>query len=142
MPVLSTVVDELTQKLPKIVSAHAHVAADYAIAGSFLAAGTWFWRRNREAAFGALICGGSALGLAVFTSYPGHKTGHKKRLISFPAHRKFEVGLAAMIATMPEFVHFEKSRRYFLTKAGILTAISNMTCFVCPRTPSEKGHRK
>jgi hypothetical protein len=43
MPVLSVVVDELTQKLPKIVSAQAHVAADYAIAGWFLAAGTWFW---------------------------------------------------------------------------------------------------
>ncbi len=71
MPVLSTVVDELTQKLPKIVAADAHVAADYAIAGSFLAAGTWFWRRNRPAALGALICGGSALGLAVLTSYPG-----------------------------------------------------------------------
>ena len=129
MPVLSTVVDELTQKLPKIVSAHAHVAADYAIAGSFLAAGTWFWRRNRPAAFGALICGGSALGLAVLTSYPGHK----KRLISFPVHGKLEVGLAAMIATMPEFLRFEKNRGYFLTKAAILTAVSNMTCFACSR---------
>jgi hypothetical protein len=128
MPVLSTVVDELTQKLPKMVSAHAHLAADYAIAGSFLAAGTWFWRRNREAAFGALICGGSALGLALLTSYPGHK----KRLITFPVHGKLEVGLAAMIATMPEFLRFEKNRGYFLTQAGILTAISNMTCFACP----------
>jgi hypothetical protein len=129
MPVLSTLVDELTQTLPKIVSTHAHVAADYAIAGSFLAAGTWFWRRNREAGLGALICGGSALGLAVLTSYPGHK----KRLISFPVHGKLEVGLAAMIATMPEFLRFEKNRGYFLTKAGILTAVSNMTCFAHPR---------
>ncbi len=129
MPVLSTVVDELTQKLPKIVAADAHVAADYAIAGSFLAAGTWFWRRNRPAARGALICGGSALGLAVLTSYPGHK----KRLISFPIHGKLEVGLAAMIATMPEFLRFEKNRGYFLTKAAILIAVSNMTCFACSR---------
>jgi hypothetical protein len=129
MPVLSTVVDELTQKLPKIVAADAHVAADYAIAGSFLVAGTWFWRRNRPAALGALICGGSALGLAVLTSYPGHK----KRLINFPVHGKLEVGLAAMIATMPEFLRFEKNRGYFLTKAAILTAVSNMTCFASSR---------
>lgn len=131
MAVLPRVADVLTQKLPKILPSKVHLAADYAIAGSFVAAGTWFWRRNRRAAWGALLCGGSACGLALLTSYPGRE----RRVITFPLHGKLEIGLAALIATMPEFLHFERDpeKKFFLVKAGILTAVSNLTCFSTSR---------
>jgi len=127
MPVLPSVADVLTQKLPKILPSKVHLLADYVIAGSFAAAGIWFWRRKRRAAWGALICGGSAFGLALLTSYPGRD----RRAITFPLHGKIEIGLAALVATMPEFLHFEKDpeKKFFLTEAGILTIVSNQTCF-------------
>jgi hypothetical protein len=140
MPVLTSLADVLTRKLPKVVSSDAHLAADYIVAGSFLAAGTWFLlRQNRRAALAAWICGGSALGLAFLTSYPGHP----KRPIPFHLHGRMEIGLAAMIATMPEFLRFEKDRekRYFLVKAGVLTALTNLSSFA-PRYPERISPRK
>jgi hypothetical protein len=127
MPVLTSAADVLTRKLPKLVSQDAHLTIDYAVAGSLFAAGAWYWRRDRKAAFGSAICGASALGLALLTSNPGGS----KRAISFPLHRKLENGLSAMIATMPEFLHLEKGRgkKHFLITAGVLTVISNLTDF-------------
>ena len=127
MPVLSSTADVLTRKLPKVIEGKAHLAVDYAVAGSLFATGSWYWRRNRRAALGALACGASCVGLALLTSYPGRK----KKSISFPLHGKIETGLAAMIATMPEFLRIEgeRERRYFLTTAGILTVASNLTRF-------------
>jgi uncharacterized membrane protein len=127
MPVLTNAADALTRKLPKVIEGKAHLAVDYAVGGSLLAAGTWFWRRKRRAALGALVSGASCVGLALLTSYPGRK----KKTISFPLHGKIETGLAAMIATMPEFLRIEgeREKRYFLTTAGILTVASNLTRF-------------
>ena len=138
MPVLTSMADVITRKLPKVVSSEAHLAADYILAGSFLAAGTWFLlRRNHRAALAACICGGSTLGLVLLTSYPGRP----KRPIPFRFHGRIETGLAAMIATMPEFLRFENDheRRYFLLKAGVLTVLSNLSSFA-PRYRSGSGH--
>jgi hypothetical protein len=140
MPVLTSMADVITRKLPKVVSSEAHLAADYILAGSFLAAGTWFLlRQNRRAALAACICGGSTLGLALLTSYPGHP----KRPIPFRFHGRIETGLAAMIATMPEFLRFENDRekRYFLRKAGVLTVLSNLSSFA-PRYPERIRPRR
>jgi len=133
MPVLTSAVDVLTRRLPKLFSQDAHLAIDYAIAGSLFAAGVWYWRRNRKAALGSAICGASTLGLALLTSTPGGS----KRGISFPLHRQVENGLSAMIATMPEFLHLEKGRgrKHFLITAGVLTVLSNLTQFESHRTP-------
>jgi hypothetical protein len=127
MPVLTSAADVLTRKLPKLISQDAHLAIDYAVAGSLFAAGAWHWRRDRRAAFGSAICGASTLGLALMTS----SSGGSKRAISFPLHRKLENGLSAMIATMPEFLHLEKGRgrKHFLITAGVLTLLSNLTEF-------------
>jgi hypothetical protein len=128
MPVLTSAADVLTRKFPKIVSPDAHLAADYLIAGAFFAAGAWFFlRKNRRAGLGAWICGGSTLGLTLLTSYPG---GARKP-IPYGLHGRIETGLAAMTATMPEFLRFEDDREkgYFLLKAGILTVLSNLTAF-------------
>ena len=127
MTVLTSAVDVLTRRLPKLFSQDAHLAIDYAIAGSLFAAGVWYWRRNRKAALGSAICGASTLGLALLTSTPGGS----KRGISFPLHRQVENGLSAMIATMPEFLQLEKGRgrKHFLITAGVLTVVSNLTQF-------------
>lgn len=126
MPVLPRAADVFTRKLPKLFSATAHRRADYAFAASFALAGAWFWRKDRQAALAAWLSGGSILGLSLLTDYPGHKKG----IIDFALHEKLEVAIAAMIATMPELVDVKpEARRYFATKAGILTAVSNLTAF-------------
>lgn len=127
MPVLPSTADVVTRNLPKLFSPRAHRAADYAMGASFALAGAWFWRRNRPAALAAWICGGSILGLTLLTSYPDRQ----KRLLDFRFHEKLEVGIAALVATMPEFLDIreDRARRYFRTKAGILTLISNLTSY-------------
>lgn len=127
MAILKSAADVATRRLPKLLTAEAHQAADYVLVGSFAAAGAWFWRRNRRAALASWISGGSLLGLTLLTSYPGKS----RRYLAFPLHGKMETGMAAMVAAMPEFLRLEddKERHFFTIKAGILTVISNLTAF-------------
>jgi hypothetical protein len=137
MPVLTSAADVATRRLPKVFTADAHHAADYLLAGSFIAAGAWFWRRNRRAALASWISAGSLLGLTMLTSYPGRN----RRYLAFPLHGKIETGMAAMVAAMPEFLRLEddKERHFFTVKAGLLTVISNLTSF--SERPSSRNRR-
>jgi uncharacterized membrane protein len=127
MSALTKTADIATRRLPKVFTPSAHRAADYLLVGSFVAAGAWFFRRNRRAALGAWISGASLLGLTLLTSYSGKRRGH----LAFPLHGKIETGMAAMVAAMPEFLRLQddKERHYFTVKAGLLTVISNLTAF-------------
>jgi len=127
MSVLTSAADVATRRLPKLFTADAHHAADYLMVGSFAAAGLWFFRRNRRAALASWISGASLLGLTLLTSYPGKE----RRYLAFPLHGKIETGMAAMVASMPEFLRLEdeKERHYFTVKAGLLTVLSNLTSF-------------
>jgi len=137
MPVLSSAADVATRRLPKLFSPDAHHAADYLLVGSFVAAGGWFWRRNRRAALASWISAGSLLGLTMLTSYPGKS----RRYLAFPLHGKIETGMAAMVAAMPEFLRLEddKERQFFTIEAGLLTVISNLTTF--SEKPSSRTRR-
>lgn len=127
MSVLTSTTNIATRRLPKVLPPTAHQAADYLLVGSFAAAGAWFFRRNPRAALGAWISGASLLGLTLLTRYPGKRRNY----VPFPLHGKIEVGMAALVAAMPEFLRFGdgKERRYFTMKAGLLTVLSNLTAF-------------
>jgi len=127
MSVLTSTTDIATRRLPKVLPPTAHQAADYLLVGSFAADGAWFFRRNPRAALGAWISGASLLGLTLLTRYPGKRRNY----VPFPLHGKIEVGMAALVAAMPEFLRFGdgKERRYFTMKAGLLTVLSNLTAF-------------
>ena len=130
MPVLASTADILSRHLPKLFSTRAHRAADYVMGASFALAGAWFWRKNRSAAAASWISGGSILALTVMTSYPGRP----KRLLNVALHEKLEVGIAALVATMPEFLDLRdhRVRQYFRSQAAILTLIFNLTSFAPP----------
>jgi hypothetical protein len=130
MPILTGAVDQITQRFPKVVSPKAHAAIDYLTIGSFLVAGALFWRKNKRAAIASLLCGGAELAVNLLTDYPGGRS----RLISFPTHAKVDIGLAAVAATMPEFMGFphKNERRFFSVQAGIITAAANLTDFADP----------
>jgi hypothetical protein len=125
MPISSALIDEATRRSPKFISPKVHAAIDYLMIGAFFVSGALFWCRNRRAGFGALLCGGAELANSLLTDYPGGIG----RTISFPLHRKIDFGLAAMTATMPEFLSFQghPENRFFVTQAAMITAITNLT---------------
>lgn len=108
-------------------SPRAHAVLDYITVGTFLIGAGLFWQRNRRAALAALICGGSELGVSLLTDYPG---GITKR-ITFEKHSKIDLGLAAMTATMPQFLAFkdDTERKFFLAQGMVITAVTELTEF-------------
>lgn len=114
-------------RMPKMISPRVHSALDYAVAGSFLLMGALFWKRNRRAAVGALLCGGATAAVSLLTDYPGGA----QKLISYPMHGQIDTGLIAMTAAMPKLVNIENDReaKFFARQAMAKTAITAMTNF-------------
>ena len=131
MAISTSVADALTKRLPKVVSPKGHAIADYLTIAGFFVAGALFWRVNKRAALASFMCGGAELAVNLVTDYPGGV----RPVISFPLHGKMDLGMAAMTATIPEFMGFAKERQrgFFLAQAGIITATTNLTNFSRPR---------
>ena len=127
MPVSTGLANAATRYMPKMISPKGHALTDYAVAGTFLLMGALFWRRNKRASLGALVCGGAGLANNLLTDYPGGVS----KTISFPVHGKIDVGLAGMTALMPEFMAFnyEPEKRFFIGQAALMTAVANLTDF-------------
>jgi hypothetical protein len=132
MPILNTAAKLLAKPVPKFISPRAHAVLDYITVGSFLMSAGWLWSRNKRAALAALICGGAELALGLLTDYPGGV----KKAISFHTHGEIDWGLAAMVATMPEFLAFkdDHERKLFLAHGAMITALRELTEF--PEKPS------
>ena len=120
-------------RLPKKINPRVHAALDYAVAGSFLLAGAFFWKRNRRAAIGSLLCGGATGAVSLLTDYSG--TGGKP--ISYAMHGQIDTGLIAMTAAMPRLVRIgdDREAKFFSAEAAAKTAITAMTNF-------ENGRRR
>jgi hypothetical protein len=125
MALLNSAVSLATKKLPKAVTPKGHAVIDYLTVGAFLVTGALYWRRHKRAALSAFICGGAELALSLITDYPGGV----KKVISFPTHCKVDLGLAAMTATMPEFMGFkdDREKRFFLAQSAGITLAANLT---------------
>lgn len=134
MPVLNSVVRTAVKPVPRFIRPKARAILDYAMAGSFFLAAGLFWRRNKRAAIGALVCGGAELGIALLTDYPGGT----KKVIHFPARRDIDMGMSAMLAATPEFFAFdhEPEKKFFIGQAAVLTAANELTRF------PERVHRE
>jgi len=137
MPILNSVTRAAMKPVPRMLSPRAHSIADYIMVGSFFAGGGWFWRRSKRAALASLICGMTQLAVSLLTDYPGGV----KRVISFRAHRDIDLGLAAMAATMPEFLAFkdEPEKKFFLAHGALITGIAEVTQFPDKPQRAEKG---
>src|SRR5207245_9090816 len=124
MPILNSVAKAVAKPLPKVISPKGHAIADYVTVGSFLIAGAMFWSRSKRAALSALVCGGAELAVSLLTDYPGGV----KKVISFPLHGKIDMGLAAMAATMPEFMAFEDEREttFFRAQGVAIKAVNGL----------------
>lgn len=114
-------------RMPKKISPRVHSALDYAVAGSFLLMGALFWKRNRRAAIGSLLCGGATAAVSLLTDYPGGV----RKVIPYAMHGQIDGGLIAMTAAMPRLVKIENDRaaKFFSRQAIAKTAIVAMTNF-------------
>lgn len=127
MPVLNKVAKIALKPLPRMISSRAHAAVDYVIVTSFLAAAATFWRRNKRAAVASLLCGGAKLAVTLLTDYPGGV----RKAIPFGHRHEIDLGLAAMTATMPEFLAFKDrpEKNFFLAEGVLITAANELTRF-------------
>jgi len=123
-------------RMPKKISPRVHAALDYAIAGSFLLAGALFWKRNRRAAVGSLLCGGATAAVSLLTDYPGGV----RKVIPYSMHGQIDTGLVAMTAAMPRLVNIEGDReaKFFSRQAVVKTAITAMTNFDYGKTRNSR----
>lgn len=127
MPMLNRFVKAATKPIPDMITPRGHAVVDYMIAGAFFAAAAFFWRRNKRAAVGSLLCGSAQLGVSALTDYPGGVRGP----IRFLTRRSLDLGLAAMTATMPEFLDFkgEPPQKFFTAQGAIITLANGLTQF-------------
>lgn len=125
MAMLNSVARAVTKPLPRVISPRSHSVLDYVTAGIFLASAGFFWRRNRRAAVASLVSGTAVAALSALTAYPGGDDG----VFDLEKHRDIEVGLAAMVAAMPEFFSFadEPEKNFFLVQGVLMTCISELT---------------
>lgn len=114
-------------RMPKKISPRVHAALDYAVAGSFVMAAAVFWKRNRRAAVGSLLCGGATAALSLLTDYPGGA----RKVIPYAMHGQIDTGLVAMTAAMPKLVNIvdDREAKFFARQAMAKTAITAMTNF-------------
>jgi hypothetical protein len=125
MAMLNTVAKAITKPMPRMISPKSHAMLDYLTAGVFLASAGFFWRRNKRAAIASLVSGTAVAAVSALTEYPGGVNG----VFGLEKHRNIEVGLAAMVATMPEFFSFgdEPERNFFRIQGVLMTCISELT---------------
>jgi hypothetical protein len=127
MAMLSKLVKMAIKPLPDMISPKGHAVIDYMVAGAFFATAGLFWRQNKRAAVGSLLCGGAQLGVSMLTDYPGGV----RRAISFSTRRELDRGLAQMAAAMPQFLDFEDEpqRKFFATQGVLITVANELTQF-------------
>ncbi len=115
------------RRIPKIIKPRTHAVLDYAVAGGFLLMAARFWKSNRRAAVGSLICGTGAAANAMLTDYPGGVF----RLMDYKRHGRIDSGLAAVTAAAPRFLGFddEPEARFFALQALTETAVTSMSDF-------------
>jgi hypothetical protein len=136
MPILNSAARLAAKPFPQAIPPQAHAIIDYISVACFLVSGAWFFGRNKRAAVGALVSGGAALVINLLTDYPG---GLRKS-INFPTHRDIDFGLAAMAASMPEFLAFKDDdpRKFFLIQGMLISAVAELTKCSGKATRGEK----
>jgi hypothetical protein len=125
MLILNSLAQVAVKPFSQTIGQKTHAVLDYANVGVFLLAAGVFWKRSKRAAAGALVGASAALTINLLTDYPG---GIKKR-ITFNRHREIDFGLAALTATLPEFLTFkdDPERKFFLAEGALISALTNLT---------------
>jgi hypothetical protein len=127
MPLLDQAARWTTNKMPKVINPKAHAIIDYAVGASFFGMAAFFWRRNKRAAVGALVCGAAETVTALCTDYPG---GVVKE-ISYETHGAIDFGLSGLVASLPDMLRFsgEPESRFFRVQGLAMATVAGLTDF-------------
>jgi len=138
MPIMQNAIKVMTNRMPKVVSPKTHAIIDYATAAAFIGMGIFLWRRNKRAAMASLICGGAEAATSLVTDYPGGIW----KLMNFRVHGGVDVGMATLVASMPEIMKFEdeNSARFFSMQAMNIAAVTGLTDFTGTGEPDQFEH--
>ena len=138
MPIMQNAIKVMTNRMPKVVSPKTHAIIDYATAAAFIGMGIFLWRRNKRAAMASLICGGAEAATSLVTDYPGGVW----KLMNFRVHGGVDVGMATLVASMPEIMKFEdeNSARFFSMQAMNIAAVTGLTDFTGTGEPNQFEH--
>ena len=138
MPIMQNAIKVMTNRMPKVVSPKTHAIIDYATAAAFIGMGIFLWRRNKRAAMASLICGGAEAATSLVTDYPGGVW----KLMNFRVHGGVDVGMATLVASMPEIMKFEdeNSARFFSMQAMNIAAVTGLTDFTGTGEPDQFEH--
>lgn len=117
MALASTIAGAVAAQFPKAVSPRTHSILDYATAAVFMAAGAFFWRRNRRAAVASFVNGGAIAGVALLTDY----SGDGSNAISYRVHGKIEAGFPVLTAGLPNLLGFAEEPEAQFFKAAAIT---------------------
>jgi hypothetical protein len=112
--------------MPRVISSKTHSVIDYIHVATNLVAGALFWKRNKRAATGAFILGGSVLANSLMTDY---ELG-VFRLYSFKVHGILDYVAAGTSAALPAMLGFTNKREaaYFYAQGGgesLIAGLSN-----------------
>jgi len=137
MPAITSIARVVAKPVPRMISPRVQAILDYVLVGSFLGTASWFWRRNKRAALAALLCGSAKLAVTMLTDSPGGL----RKVIQPHARREVDLGLAAMVATMPEFFAFkdEPEKKFFLVQGALIAVGSELTQY--PERSSSRKER-
>jgi len=115
------------RRMPKRAGPSTHAVLDYAVAGVFFLMAGRFWKRNRRAALGSLLCGGATVANAMLTNYPGGAID----LIDYKTHGHIDAGLAGLTAATPRLLGFanEEEADLFHLQALAETVVTSVTDF-------------
>jgi len=127
MPLLDRAAQWTTNRMPKLIGPKSHSVVDYAMAAAFIGMAAFFWRRNKRAAVGAVLCGAAETFNALCTDYPGGVF----REITFETHGAIDFSLSGMVASLPGVLRFsaEPESRFFRLQGLALAAVAGLTDF-------------
>jgi len=123
-------------RLPKLLGSRAHSVVDYSFAALFFTAGAVFWRRNRRASIGAILCGAGAMLNSLLTDYPGGVA----RAVTWKTHGKIDTALAGITAAVPGLLGFadDEHALFFESTAVAETLAAGLTDYhLAPKDQDE-----
>jgi hypothetical protein len=136
MSVATVAMNELENRLPKVIDARKHGIIDYCHAAFFLGMAYMCRKSEPRAAVAALVTGSFVLIQSLLTDYP---YGVKK-VIPFRVHAQMDAAFAASSFMVPKVFGFSDSRAasVFTGNSFVEAAIVGATDFSSERARSEE----
>ena len=128
MPFLDRLAIKVTDQMPSMIGSRMHSLVDYATGSAFLLYGASAWGRDRRVAVSSVGCGLFHLLTSAVTDYSERRPDR----LNMEHHARLDLGLAAMVGTMPTFMGMKDKRdiRFFRWQAVIIGAAAGLTDFV------------